>query len=87
MVERQIELLKSRQRVEESAGQRAERVAFNFIRQFRLCPALGTRTEEQTAQPAELAQCRQQLAIERGEPQAAKIEFFRLGGVACRDPT
>jgi len=50
-------------------------------------PGLGTRTEEQTAQPAELAQCRQQLPIERREPQAAKIELFCLSSVACRDPT
>jgi hypothetical protein len=59
----------------------------NSIHQFRLCPGLGTPPEEQTAQPAELARRRQQLAIERRELQAAKIEFVRLGGVACRDPT
>ena len=31
--------------------------------------------------------CRQQLPIERREPQAAKIELFCLSSVACRDPT
>ena len=87
MIERQIEPLKLRQRVEQGVGQRVKRVAHLWIvaREVGVFSGLGARSEEQPSQPAKLAQCRQQLAIKHRKLQPAKVEFFRPGGTACRD--
>jgi hypothetical protein len=58
---------------------------FIYKRELRLFSRLGAQSEEQPSQPAELAQRRQRLAVERCELQPAKVELFRLGGAACRD--